>query len=833
MKKLMSTFTLLAYLGTLPAGRAPAYALNAPTAEAPESRGFLAPLVIPPELGEITDFSFDPGRAGPLVVHIQDAHANPGAQENIVRLLEWLNHRNARAAKNGAAPELWVGLEGADGAIHPEYFDFFPDYPEVNDAIVRDLAGKGEIAGGELFAWNQHRRGKSGAVFYGIEEPGVYRKNLRTYRTLLFQRGEINLLLDGLRRNFDLAKSQLLTPDLQRFLREKKRRRDGDYGQGALNPQLGPYLEALAKQAREQIKIDLRDAIEQLRFPNAARLLKAQDLLSAAEEPALLAEEQAFFRQVESQFTPGAAREIHTAWQELEKGHFARPALEALLVKLKDAGVDFSTMPALTAHCGALMLQGEIKAGELSDEIELLEYWITERLIRNDAERNLLTLLERLDLLENILLGKLTNREFEKVLRYGKELAPSALDRNLRVLQAELPPLDKKNTTLEKYFQEALLFYHTAVKRDAILAARFLNGPGAADDAALPALGVLIAGGFHTTGIADSLARAGLNYVVVRPRMQADDHGMLYEKVMRDDHARFPAFHDAPELTKQEILLLRGLVETGIPALKESGGLSDAAAAQLALEAINRHPVLAGRLHASLENAGPLEKLRIFYKTDPVTRGTPVNVPEPDGDVRHNSGLGGASRRNADAATVRDTVLMVTPAVFSAMRARVGSRLPALRPQGEQLLAEMTVRSGGLPEVRTQNILRSESRKPNFRGMSNGTRAAVAIFLTGLTLAAGLALFQSLHQAGQENLKKPAANQPAAPSSPFEGKIKKTESLPARSENRQTPEGLDRRDGKKVALGLSAVAFIFFTHAGRIVFFAPRPKFETGESARS
>ena len=850
MKKLISAFTLGVYLASLPGNGAPAYALNlpvsgpvsGPVSEVPSagmsgSRDAAVPFAIPPELGTITDFSFNPGRSGPLVVHIQDAHANPGAQENIVRLLEWLKRRTALKTQAGAAAELWVGLEGADGAIHPEYFDFFPDHPEVNDAIVRDLAGKGEIAGGELFAWNQHHQDKSGAVFYGIENPGVYRKNLRTYRTLLFQRGEINLLLDGLHRNFDLAKSQLLSADLQRFLREKKRRRDGDYGGGALNPQLGPYLDMLARQVRERVKIDLQEAVEQLRFPNVVRLLKSQDLLNAAGEEAIAAQRQILFTQIDRKFKPAAARELRQTWQAFEKNHFPRRTLEEFLLKLKNARVDLNALPALASRAGALMLQTEIDAGKLSDETELLEYWITERLIQSDSERDLLGLLERFDLLENILLGKLTNGEFEKVLRYGRELAPSALDRNLRALPLELPPLDKKNVTLEKYFHEALVFYHTAVTRDNILTEHFLNGPGASGDASPPALGVLIAGGFHTTGIADSLARRGFNYVVVRPRMQAEDHGKLYEKVMRDDHARFPAFFDAPELTKQEILLLRGLIETGIPALKELGGLSEAAAAQLALESINRHPVLAGRIHASLENTGVLEKLRIFYKTKPVKKGPAAGAP--DGYVRHNSGLGGASLQSASGsdgatdttvlasgkgrnATVRDTVLMVTPAVFSEMRARVGARRPSMRTHGEQLLAEITVSSGLERETAgPDKQVRSENRKSDSEEMPLGVKMAIFAVVVGIAIGVTPFLIRSLQHVGQERLKQPAAKQPVIPDSPFDGKIRKAEPRQARSEYRRTPDTPERSQGRQIVLGLAAVAFIFLLTQAALYFSRP------------
>ena len=137
----------------------------------------------------------------PWVIHIQDAHSNPSVQTNMLGILEYLSRGTA---------DLYVGVEGAAGPLHPEYFDIFPGHPSAGDAIIDDLLAKGELSGVERFAWNQYRQKAGhkpvsgnrdseslpGASVFGIENLDYYRDNLRTFRTLLSAGGAIQDALD-------------------------------------------------------------------------------------------------------------------------------------------------------------------------------------------------------------------------------------------------------------------------------------------------------------------------------------------------------------------------------------------------------------------------------------------------------------------------------------------------------------------------------------------------------------------------------------------------------------------------------------------------------------
>src|SRR3990167_4108912 len=95
-------------------------------------------------------------------------------------------------------------------------------------------------------------------TFMGVEEPELFRENLKTYRELLFRRGEIEALLDPIRKEFELESSRVFSPPLRNFLRERSRRKDGQYENSVsaqqssakqssqtaqtASPQLGAYL---------------------------------------------------------------------------------------------------------------------------------------------------------------------------------------------------------------------------------------------------------------------------------------------------------------------------------------------------------------------------------------------------------------------------------------------------------------------------------------------------------------------------------------------------------------------------------------------------------------
>ena len=70
----------------------------------------------------------------------------------------------------------------------------------------------------------------------------------------------------------------LFRPELRAFLKERRLRKQGDYGSGIETPQWEAWLPYLVKSVRETMAIDLENRFEQIRFPQLARVLALQKI---------------------------------------------------------------------------------------------------------------------------------------------------------------------------------------------------------------------------------------------------------------------------------------------------------------------------------------------------------------------------------------------------------------------------------------------------------------------------------------------------------------------------------------------------------------------------
>ena len=98
-------------------------------------------LELPPDLGTLEDFSAPSTPAAPFVIHIQDAHANPEAQEKIRDILKFLRRAPSAACreKSGAScpasgAKILVGLEGAFAELDPSRLELF-GRKELNQSL--------------------------------------------------------------------------------------------------------------------------------------------------------------------------------------------------------------------------------------------------------------------------------------------------------------------------------------------------------------------------------------------------------------------------------------------------------------------------------------------------------------------------------------------------------------------------------------------------------------------------------------------------------------------------------------------------------------------------
>ena len=600
-------------------------------------------LQLPSALGVVKEYQAeapkDARKFSPFIVHLQDAHANPAAQQKIHDILKWLK-------ENSPEDRMLLALEGAEGLLHPEYFDFFPEYPEVNEAIVKDLADKGELTGAELFAWEIYKKSKtekapSKIIFKGVETPYLYRENLKIYRHFLFVRPEIEKVLEPLKQSLEKIKSLYLSVELRNFLLEKERRKEGAYpGSTEATPQLAAYLDFLTAQANEKLQIDLTRSVEQIRFPQMVRfkaiskLSRELDLEKANNEKAKLI----------SVLSKAANKtDEKNIIQMMSSGQpFDRMAAERFWLFPVRAKVNLNDYPQYLKSIGLAVLQSEIKSNGLFREIDRLEKALLRKMARSEKEKECIRRIEEIKLLERLMHLELGHRDYVKV--QAARMQPAAIFEHISQLDPSGKSIKIDLPLLEAFYREAIRFYGLAHQRDReILSHTFAEWHK--QQTAFPSnrlLTVLITGGFHTEGLMNEMKKAGAGYGIVQPQFKATDPS-LSMKVFKDENADISNYLGRIYAGKQQSLLLKEIIEVSLPLLRNKFGLSQDLLKQKISVILNHHPVFKETFSA--ETISP-SALKLKISAAPEIQ--PTLSPE--------------------AATVGETLEMVEAPVFTRLR---------------------------------------------------------------------------------------------------------------------------------------------------------------------
>lgn len=522
----------------------------------------------------------------PLVLYIQDAHANPEAQESIRQTLHELYE------KVGGA-QFAVALEGTTGSLHPEYLHFFSDYPYADKAIVDDLTAKGELTGAELFARDLDLRGQfRSEMFRGVEDVRVYRKNAEAYQRLIREGDLLRDLLGVFKAAFKKAESRWYNPELRDFVQEKARKKEGDFG-GARgigesrqwSSQWDVYLNYLKEKAAGVLRLDLDQPAEQIRFPNLTRIFTLTRLQGEMNYENARRQWQSaapLLDEASQERIAGLLDGKRHGQEPLSRDFFIR-----LLTEKPEAFRALEAQPDLRRFFAVQVLSSEIDVQGLTDEMTRLERAIAQTLSKTTEERRLFSLSEDFMILQKMLLLELTAEDWEKAGSNLSAFEPEAIAGGLKRLGIVVPPYDA--VRLKMVWQDAVDFYVTAHQRDQIIVSKAMEFAAANK----PNVMVLIAGGFHTNGVERLLKHESVSYAIARPVMKNSDGGRLYHKAMAGENS---ILEDMPAQTRfaseQAGLFLKGILETGVPAIarREKSSAEDLMSA--VEKVLKIHPVL-------------------------------------------------------------------------------------------------------------------------------------------------------------------------------------------------------------------------------------------------
>lgn len=696
---------------------------------------------IPAELGSLRE-SFIPGssaaeneieekNAFPVVLHVQDAHANLEAQARIKEILEWVKKISH---ERGVGGPVVVALEGSSGQLHPEYLDLFPDYPEANEAFVRDLKEKGELTGSGLFLWEQYKERKSsqGAadsrdiVFWGAEKPELYRRNLSQFRNLLMKRQDVDNLLQPYQAQLAIAQSRILNPQLRDFLK--------DCGK--------PETLALAvlKHAKPTLGIDLSDRIEQIRFPNLARFAYLRDVEPLLDTELSRMDWQSLKKVFEKD---GISPDLIEKFDQLflpseETGVSFRKTVEEILQSSHFPAARFRDYPHLSQWISYKILSQEIESSDFVAELERLKQAVMSKLAVRKQEKDFLNVHSDFELFQKVLHLEVTRSEYAEAIETGGRLQAGEFSKRLGDLlgrDREFEELGKsahKNeTVLQGAFKQALGFYEGAGDRDLEIlenALDFYNTQVKAQEeregqSAKPGVLVLVTGGFHSEGVTHYLKERGVAHLVVVPRISKIEAENLYFKVMRRENADMSNYFEKNPLNKQESLFLRGLIEKAAPELTQKYEIPSSEIPGLIEQAIHRSPVLSEKLETAVFPGEGKPFMRISV-TDMAKRNTQTETQSVgEVDVLTSAGKGSTSYGYL-AGQEFDPSLATTVTVTPSLSGH--SAIEKAPPKGGTLmqkLGNIEVTAGPIDAANLQLLKSAAAQMQNLSGIMSATQA--------------------------------------------------------------------------------------------------------------
>ncbi len=442
---------------------------------------------------------------GPIIIHIQDAHTNYEAQQNIVAILEQLiEHYGLKL----------ILVEGSQGDASLAYLRKYG--PPENRKQVADKYLKAGIISAEeyLDIVSDHP-----LTLWGVEDKALYDQNVDAFLAAESLQGSLKPLLTSVR---DAAE--------------------------ALRPHLShPSLTTLDTQARafERHELSLADyakTLKDLAAPlgvapdpasNLSRFLRVHALEQSMSLAKVQQEQQALIGALSDRAPADQLEELVNQAIRMKEGKIKPVEFYTLLEQLAAASkISLASYPQLADYIGYVKDSAIIDPTELARELDAFSADLRQRLAVTPESRQLGAILEEVDLLEKLLDLRLSPEEHRRLQavnlqslssRWASFLTTQLQRQGLPARSfAGLGDVEASVATLQQ-------FYDVAQRRDTLLVS---HAVAKLHETSEP-IAVLITGGFHSTTITQLLKDQGIGTVVLTPKVSTPTNERLYHAVVK------------------------------------------------------------------------------------------------------------------------------------------------------------------------------------------------------------------------------------------------------------------------------------------------------------
>ena len=450
----------------------------------------------------------------PFIFHIQDAHANLSGQENLASALDyWMGRYDI--------PLVFV--EGASRDVTLDALKRIAP-PETWRQAAKRLLYDGVISGEEYLNLSSDRP----MQIIGVEERGLYDRDLAAYAALTAGREEAIDYLRLIRAAVDRLKNRLYPPELASY---EALRGPGEFGGKA-------HVDALVKISAAAAIDPAAGRPETARFLDLRRREDAIDFRKATEE------EESLVRAILKAGGSESLRDAAAAFGKNANGQVAQHALmQGLFGAARGRGVDIAQYPELGRYSEYLEAFAALRMDALFAELRSWEDAVYAALVKDEDARKLRAVDLYVGLLEKAYRIRMGSEEFARLEANEADFAVPAWQGFLNLKLAEAGFADSiipYKPVLEEGKPRVKAFYALVEERDFA----FIRNLKRALDEKKSQSAFLITGGYHTEHLTELMRAAGISYAVFTPIVSFETDQAKYEKLLLAPLAKTPA---APE----------------------------------------------------------------------------------------------------------------------------------------------------------------------------------------------------------------------------------------------------------------------------------------------
>lgn len=437
-----------------------------------------------------------------LVIHIQDAHCNPGVQHNISGMLSELN-----ANYNVDM----IGIEGASRWVSTAILNAIPN-KELREKVNQKLVNDSIIYGSTEFVANQD---EFNALLFGVETRDLYIKNLLCYGEAAKARKDGLAQVDLISGALASLQPKMLNEKLNNYMDKK-----ASYSNRETT--FSEYLMALAQIAEsESVSMDI--------YPNIKTVLKTYKLEDGIDFDKVDTERTEMIDKLSANLGKDKLEELVSNSLKFRTGKMEAAEYYTYLEKLMPQGNSYTN---LRKYINYVQLNAGLNKNALTEERAKLEDAIKGSLAKTAEEKDFIALSEQVAMTKQLFGTESTRDEYVKLTSGKKSIQEIlAFIKNGTEKHGVSFAWDRVNTNAwENSYKAGINFYTAALAREEV----FIENLTKQMDVDGTKVAALVTGGFHTEKIEEALKAKNISYVVIRPKVAQRTPEGVYDKLMND-----------------------------------------------------------------------------------------------------------------------------------------------------------------------------------------------------------------------------------------------------------------------------------------------------------